>query len=214
MRLVFVRHAETRANAEQRFQGRAPPPAFGLSPTGWGQAEALRGRFEAEGFAPTHFYHSPLQRCVDTASVLARLWEVRPEPWDDLQEIDVGIVEGLTWDEAVRKFPGVDLGEMSSVGIPGAEPLRSRRERAERVVQMVLRDHDDGAVVLMVSHGGILRHIVPALLGAKRCWAIDIGNTAVFDFSVDSTRWDEGGDAMLNPELWRIERFNDVNHLI
>ena len=137
MRLVFVRHAQTHANAEHRFQGQAAPPAFGLSPAGWQQAEALRGRFESEGFRPTHFYCSPLQRCLDTASVLAGLWELEPVAWDDLQEIDVGIVQGLTWDEAVRKFPGVDLGEMSSVGIPGAEPLRARRARAERVVRMV-----------------------------------------------------------------------------
>ena len=66
----------------------------------------------------------------------------------------------------------------------------------------------------MVSHGGILRHIIPALLGTPRSWAIDIGNTAVFDFRVDSTHWDEEGDALLNPELWRIERFNDTSHLI
>ena len=214
MRLVFVRHAETRANAERRFQGQAAPPAFGLSPAGWEQAEALRRRFESEGFAPTHFYHSPLQRCVDTASVLAGSWEVEPEPWDDLQEIDVGVVQGLTWDEAKRKYPDVDLGEMSSVDVPGAEPLRSRRERAERVVEKALRDHDDDAVVLVVSHGGILRHVVPALLGAPRSWAIDIGNTAVFDFRVDAARWDEGGEALLNPELWRIESFNDASHLI
>ena len=214
MRLVFVRHAETRANAENRFQGQAPPPAFGLSPAGWEQAAALKRRFESEGFAPTHFYCSPLQRCLDTASVLAGLWQVGPVAWDDLQEIDVGIVQGLTLDEAKQKYPGVDLGERGISSIPGAEPSRSRRERSERVVRTVLRDHDDDAVVLMVSHGGILRHIIPALLGTQRCWAIDIGNTAVFGFEVASTRWDEGGNALHNPELWRIESFNDTSHLI
>ena len=214
MRLVFVRHAETRANAENRFQGQTPPPAFGLSPTGWEQAGALKRRFECEGFAPTHFYCSPLQRCLDTASVLAGLWAVEPTSWDDLQEIDVGIVGGLTLDEAKRKYPGVDLGEGGTSSIPGAEPLRSRKERAERVVRTVLRDHDDDAVVLMVSHGGILRHIIPALLGTTRNWGIDIGNTAVFDFEIDSTRWDEGGDALLDPDLWHIKRFNDASHLI
>ena len=151
---------------------------------------------------------------MDTASVLAGLWQVAPVAWDDLQEIDVGIVQGLTLDEAKRKYPGVDLGDSGTSRIPGAEPLRSRRERSERVVRTVLRDHDDDAVVLMVSHGGILRHIIPALLGTQKCWAIDIGNTAVFGFEVASTRWDESGDALLDPELWRIDRFNDASHLI
>jgi broad specificity phosphatase PhoE len=214
VRLVFVRHAETRANAENRFQGQAPPPAFGLSPAGWEQAAALKKRFESEGFTPTHFYCSPLQRCLDTASVLAGLWQVEPVAWDDLQEIDVGIVQGLTWDEAKRKYPNIDLGERGTISVPGAELLQTRKERAERVVRTVLRNHDDDAVVLMVSHGGILIHIIAALLGSPRCWEIDIGNTAVFDFQVDSTRWDESGDALLNPELWRIDRFNDASHLI
>ncbi len=213
MRLVFVRHAETYANVEYRFQGQTPPPAFGLSPTGWEQAAALRGRFDSEGFAPTNFYCSPLQRCLDTASAMAGLWAVEPVKWDDLMEIGMGIVEGLTLDEARRQYPGLDLEERGTSSIPGAEPLRERRERGERVVQTVLRDHDDDAVVLMVSHGGILKHVLSALLGTPRYWGIDVGNTAIFDFQIDSTRWGEGGGALMNSRLWRINRFNDASHL-
>ena len=59
MRLVFVRHGQTYANAEERLQGRDDTE---LSPTGRAQAEKLSRRFEEEEFSPTHVYSSPLRR--------------------------------------------------------------------------------------------------------------------------------------------------------
>ncbi len=214
MRLIFVRHAESIGNAEGRYQGHTE---FDLSETGVAQAERLRDRFVDEDLAPTHAYSSPTIRTSETARIVMEPWPVETAVIDDLIEVDVGAVSGLTGEEFVAKFPA--MGEWKSSAaqvaqIPGAERLAARRARAARVVRQLVSGHDDSDVVLAFSHGGILSHIVAELLGATRSWSLGAGNTAIFDFSVDLGRWsDEGLDTLYTTTLWQINRFSDTTHL-
>lgn len=213
MRLIFVRHAETTANAEGRFQGHAD---FSLSARGQAQAQLLQSRFLVEGLTPTHLYSSPLKRCAETAEIIASSWPA-VQYWEDLQEHDVGVLSGLTWDEAVVKYPQIDRELEESrqfAGIEGAEPLQDRRDRGRRVAEGLLDRHSDGDVVVAVSHGGILQHILSGLLGADRVWGLSISNTAVFEFELDPERWSMDGEARLTTTQNRILRFNDAAHLV
>ena len=213
MRLLFVRHAESTANAENRYQGRAD---FPLSDAGRRQARKLADRFHSEGFVPTHVYTSPLSRTSETAAILAAPWGMDVVDVDDLMEYDVGILSGLTVDEVPSRYPELDMErawETGLAGIEGVEPPEARQARARRVVDRAVRGHDDGDTVLMVTHGGILQHILAALLGTDRTWGTHVRNTAVFDFSIDKSRWDVDGGARLVPLHHRINRFNDAAHL-
>ena len=213
MKLVFVRHAETTANAEGRLQGHAD---YELSPAGWDQAAKLHERLEQEGLSPTHAYSSPLKRCAQTADVLSRSWPVDITYWDDLKEYDVGIVSGMTWDEIAVRHPHIDREIEDSrqlAGVEGAEPLADRRARGQRVVDALLGRHADGDVVVVVTHGGILQQILAALMGTDRTWGMSIHNTAVYDFDIDLERWGRDGDGLLSTAFWRINRFNDASHL-
>jgi broad specificity phosphatase PhoE len=212
MRLIFVRHAETTANAEGRFQGHAD---YSLSARGQAQAQLLQSRFLVEGLSPTHLYSSPLKRCAETAEIIASSWPP-VEYWADLQEHDVGVLSGLTWDEAVARYPEIDRDLEESrqfAGIEGAEPLQDRRERGRRVAEGLLARHSGGDVVVAVSHGGILQHILSGLLGADRVWGLSISNTAVFEFELDPSRWSMDGETRLTTAQNRILRFNDAAHL-
>ena len=196
MRIVFVRHAETAANAEGRLQGHAE---FDLSDIGRAQAEKLYERFQKEGFQPTHVYSSP--------SITH---------WNDLKEYDVGIFSGLTWDEIADKFPNVSQEFHNSKDwdfVEGAETLRERSVRAQRVVDMTIKRHTDDDVVLLFTHGGIVQYMLAALMGTDRIWGTPVGNTAVFDFTLDRERWTQGDDGLLNNLYWRIACFNDSSHL-
>ena len=213
MRLLFVRHAESTANAESRYQGRAD---FPLSDVGRRQARKLADRFRREGFEPTHVYTSPLSRTSETAAILADQWGRDVVDVDDLMEYDVGILSGLTADEVHARYPELDMErawETGLAGIEGVEPPEAREARARRVVDRAVCGHDDGDTVLMVTHGGILQHILAALLGTDRTWGTHVRNTAVFDFSIDKSRWDVDGGARLVPLHHRINRFNDASHL-
>ncbi len=217
MKLVFVRHGETLANAEGRIQSQVPPPAFGLSPAGRQQAEELRERFERDGFKPTHLYCSPLRRTRETAEILARSWELKAAYWDDLMEHGLGVASGLTVDEIRERYPEIDVGREEArgfSGVEGAESLAARRERGQRAVGSALRLHGKDDVVLMVCHGGIIQQTVAALMQSRRVWSVPVENTAVFEFAFDADAWDSDEDALLdNYRLWRIIRFNDASHL-
>lgn len=213
LRIVLIRHGETTANAEGRMQGHAD---FPLSEVGRAQAERLRERLEAEGFQPTHAYTSPLLRTSQTAEVLATSWQAPVNPWEDLIEFDVGSVEGMTHEEAALSLPGVDLSSgwtPEIIALTRGEPLMARRQRGHRVAKALVGRHGAGDVVAAVTHGGIVAHVIAGLLGMDRTWGQTIGNTAVFEFVLDTERWSQDGDSLANTQVCRIVRFNDASHL-
>ena len=213
MRLIFIRHGETTANAEGRLQGHAD---YDLSDSGRSQAESLYRRFQAEDFQPTHIYSSPLRRTADTTRIVARSWSPPITFLDDLKEHDVGVLSGLTWAEAAEKYPEqVAEFQRSRIWdvIEGAETVDQQRARAQRVIEKVIGSHTNVDVVMMFSHGGILQRIVAEVMGTNRTWRVPIRNTAVFDFTLDLDQWSLDGDSLLNSNLWQINRFNDASHL-
>ena len=214
MRLIFVRHAESAANAAGRWQGHDDPE---LSPTGRLQAEKLADRFEEEGFRPTLVVTSPLKRAAQTTEILANNWTAPMHIWDDLKEHGVGVFTGLTDDEIKARYPEV-ASEFERTRrwdlVEGAEPVDQRRARSERVVDRVLRDYRNEDELLLVTHGGILQHILAALLRSEHTWGISASNTAVFDFTVDLERVHLDGDSLSNTSICRIDRFNDASHLL
>ncbi len=213
MNLILIRHAESTANSEGRWQGRADYP---LSEAGRSQAGHLLARLEREEYTPTHIYSSPLSRVLETAQIASSNWELPIEQWDDLMEHDVGAFSGLTWAELEERFSETlrEFNETRNFDvIEGAETLGEIRARARRVVDRLVRLHENEHRVLVFSHGGILTWVIAQLLGADRLWGISVRNTAIFEFSVDVDKWHMDGHIRTANNLWRIERFNDARHL-
>jgi len=212
MQLVFVRHAQSVANAERRIQGHAD---YALSDQGRTQAASLHRRFEQEGFSPTHLYSSPLKRCAQTAEIATG--DGVPEYWDDLIEHDMGKLSTLSIDEADAKYPDLVWSRPSDPAI-GIEPPATRRVRAARVLARLVSDHGNDDIVLSVSHGGILQSIMAEILGTERTWGVAVHNTAIFDLSLDKDLWSLDGseslDDALDTTLWRINRYNDAAHIV
>jgi broad specificity phosphatase PhoE len=122
----------------------------------------------------------------------------------------------MTWDEIDAKYPelGPELRRSRNWDIvEGAERLRDRRSRGERAVRQLLHRHTGSDVVLVFTHGGIMQHILAALLGTHRTWGVSVDNTGVFEFTLDMERWAQDGDILHSPFWWRIARFNDCSHL-
>ena len=213
MNLRIIRHAESTANSEERWQGRAD---FPLSEAGRRQADRLRSRLEREGYTPTHIYSSPLSRALETARTVASNWSCPIESWDDLVESDVGVFTGLTHAEVEERFPEVARNFAATRDldlVDSAETHVERTARAQRVVDRLIHDHGNADRVLVFTHGGIMTHVVAQLLNTERLWFLDIRNTAIFEFSIDVDAWHVQGQARTNINLWRIVRFNDASHL-
>ena len=213
MNLIFVRHGESVGNAARRWQGHANAA---LSDLGREQARKLRERFAAVGYKPTHIYASPQSRAFDTAAIASEHWNLPITAWDDLMEVDVGVISGLTWDEFALRFPetaAVFAKNRNWDEIPFAEKMSDRSERARRALDRLIADHTNDDRVAVFAHGGIISHLFAELMGSKRLWSVHAENTAVYEFNVDVDLWDQDGTALNVSNLWRIVRFNDTSHL-
>lgn len=177
----------------------------------------LHQRFVSEGFEPTHIYSSPQSRAAQTADIVSSAWDRPITHWNDLMELDMGVFSGLTWAEITEKHPDMASAFHQNRDwdvVDGAETSLERRARGRRVVDSILSRHANDDVVIMFTHGGIMGHVLAALMGTDRTWGLGVQNTALFDMSVDVERWWSKDHATYhNTELWRVNRFNDSSHL-
>jgi broad specificity phosphatase PhoE/CTP:molybdopterin cytidylyltransferase MocA len=161
LRVYLVRHAEPEGPGGRRYVGRADPP---LSRQGEEQARLLAGRLMAMtgGACFDAVFSSDLQRCLRTAEIATEACgtPVQALPW--LREIDVGLWEGLTWEEARQRYPAEsDEREQDVTGVPFPEGESFTDVRA-RVVPHFERLVEESMAaghrrVLVVAHKGVNR---------------------------------------------------------
>jgi broad specificity phosphatase PhoE len=128
--------------------------------------------------------------------------EVRVE--DDLTEIDHGAWNGLSRSEVEKRYGLLLqrwLASPSRVRMPGGESLGDVAQRAGKVVSRILKEHQQGTVVIC-SHDAVLKVIIASAIGMDldRFWAmgIDNGSISIIEF----------GD-----RLPRLVSLNDTCHL-
>jgi broad specificity phosphatase PhoE len=165
--LLLLRHAESTWNAVRRWQGHGDPP---LSEAGLAQAEQAAARLAHEGVE--RLVASDLVRAATTARIVgARLrLEVELEPgW---RERDVGRWSGLTRGEIRERFPDeyarYRAGDLD-VRPGGGESGREFLARIRAAAGAIARAHP-GRRVLVVTHRGAIRALVPELRAANAEW--------------------------------------------
>jgi broad specificity phosphatase PhoE len=160
--IYLVRHGETDANRELRWQGHRDTE---LNEVGRAQAEAVADALEALPFAA--IYASDLARARDTAAPLAaRLGlELRIRP--ALREIDVGSWEGKTLAEVSAEDPEAAAAHAAG-GAPwtGGETYEELYARTVEALRGIGRELPAGDVAAAFAHGGTVRAAVAAALGA------------------------------------------------
>lgn len=169
--VMLVRHPQTVANAEGRYMGRGDSP---LTPEGELQVRWLT-RVVA-GWEPEAAYTSPIGRARNAARAITPA-NVALEVADDLQEIDFGRAEGYTFAELGEL--GIRLDYTSGGPIaPDGEPADAFRARVARVAAAI---EADGRRLLVVTHGGLLRHLVTQWLDLPfmSAWRLGVPNAAV-----------------------------------
>jgi probable phosphoglycerate mutase len=197
--LVLVRHGETAWNVESRIQGHTD---VALNALGEAQAAAVGIRLIGERFDAV--YSSDLARAYYTARPAV------PDPDRAivkdrrLRERHLGVLQGLTTQEAVNRQPAAWKAFKSrdpDAVLEGGESLGEFFRRVVGFVQDMLGRHAGGRV-LAVTHGGVLdaayRHALGKSLSAARDFPL-------YNASVNVLRHDDRG--------WRIESWGDVSHL-
>jgi broad specificity phosphatase PhoE len=161
-RLYLVRHGATQLTAEDRFSGAAN---VYLSEEGRHQAEHLAGRLADDNISA--IFTSPLDRTMETASILAKPHSLSPVTNDGLREISHGHWEGLTRKEVEERFPeeySAWEADPFTFAPQGGESGISVLARALPVIREIVVNHQDKNV-LVVSHKATLRLVLSSLLG-------------------------------------------------
>ncbi|RPH59878.1 MAG: histidine phosphatase family protein [Chloroflexi bacterium] len=199
-RLYLVRHGATQLSAEDRFAGSVDVK---LSEEGREQARHLAERLADDHI--TTVYCSPMDRTVETASLVVRPHGLTPVAYDGLREISHGRWEGLTRKEVESRFPeeyAAWEADPFTFAPEGGESGISVLARALPVIREIVVKHADQNV-LVVSHKATLRLLISSLLG--------------FDARGYRDRLDQA-PACLNildfrdPVRARLMLFNDISH--
>ena len=200
VRLYLVRHGQTIANAERRFQGHKD---FPLSEIGEEQARRVANRLA--NITLDCIYSSDLGRAITTAEVVAANHGIEVQQNKLFREYSWGVFDGLTLADAEDRYPHVmkkNVEDWGMVDIPEKEVYSEFLVRAENALQLLI-DRHMGKQVLVVSHGRFLNAFMTKILRMKEetIWAFAFVNTAITIIDVTHSR---------SP---KVRLFNDTNHL-
>ncbi len=153
-KLYLIRHGETIWNANGRWQGMMD---IDLNEIGIQQAEALGELLKPHPIKA--IYASDLKRARITAEKIAQHkgLDVHTDP--RLRELNLGILQGLTYEEIKAAHPEEFQSLTTSfldAKMPQGESRREMQHRAHQAVMDILK-HEHSEEIAIVSHGGTIR---------------------------------------------------------
>lgn len=197
--LLLVRHGENDFIRAKRLAGRSP--GVHLNETGREQARRLAQRLA--GWPITAVYSSPLERCYETALLLAEPFGLPVACRDGLLESDYGEWQGRVIDELMEtELWKVVQTAPSLVRFPGGGTLRDMQHGAIETLHEIVAAHPD-QIVLVCSHADPIRAALFAFMGAPLdlFQRLEIGPA-----SVSIVRFGRHG-----PRVLRINDTGDLN---
>lgn len=202
-KLFLIRHGQSAGNAEGRFGGHSATP---LSELGFEQA-----RVTAEALAKENIhaiYSSDLLRAVQTAEPLSKLTGIPIVTKPEFRERNVGVLEGLTFDESKQEYPN-DYYALVNRNvhhvITKGESYSNLLERIKGELRDIIRKHR-GHRIAIFTHTGALCFMTLHLLGAihrgtKQTPWIVTSNCGINRFEIRG------------PRNIRVLALNDTRHL-
>ncbi|MGW4530284.1 histidine phosphatase family protein [Nocardia sp. NPDC004340] len=193
-KLILVRHGETEGNVGKILDTRLP----GLPLTERGVTQAKN--FGANLIAPPQqLFSSQALRARQTGGYIESATGVALNVLDDLQEVQLGDLEGQTSRDAHLAFQKVyhawHFGDLS-VRIPGGE---SGEDVLARYLPALRRLRDDyltqpgAGDIIVVSHGAAMRLVSRELTGVPRLFAANnhLDNTETIELQpFEDDRWE------------------------
>ena len=184
--VILARHGRTAANASGVLAGRTR--GVHLDDLGREQARAAAARLE--GLSLAAVVTSPLERCRETAQLLAP--GVRAAVERDLTECDYGSWTGQELKHLAKdKLWKVVQAQPSAARFPGGESLQEMSARAVAALRdrdaRVEDEHGPHAVWVAVSHGDVIKALLADALGlhldAFQRIVVDPGSLSVISYT-------------------------------
>lgn len=150
MRIYFARHGETDWNVQKRIQGGTD---IELNEIGIQQARNLGEKIAMEHLGIEKIYSSKLKRAYKTASVIGDRIDTEVVVMDGLEEIHLGLWEGMRWSEVEEKYPEEYRKWYENRRYhkpPQGESYQELMERVMSAIHLILKKEHQS--VLVVTH--------------------------------------------------------------
>ena len=201
--VVLIRHGQSQGNAEQRFGGHTLTP---LSELGRRQAEATARALAGEDFRV--IFSSDLPRAIETARALSASSALELQPTEAFRERSVGVMAGLTFEEAAEKHPeeyqALLRRDFEHV-LLGGESYRQTLERAAEKLDEAIEQYRGGQIAIF-THAGTICILALHLMGALS--APDLKPVWIASANCGISRFELHTDGFV-----RVIAINDTRHL-
>jgi probable phosphoglycerate mutase len=202
--VLLIRHGQSRGNAEGRFGGHTATP---LSQRGIEQARATASALAVESI--TAIYSSDLARAMQTASPLSELTHLEINSCDAFRERSVGVMEGLTFEEAAEQHPdqyAALLHRDFEHVLTGGESYRQLLDRSRHKLDEIVSTNNGGNIAVF-SHTGTICILALHLMGALD--APELKPVWLSSANCGISRFDLREDGFI-----RVLALNDTRHLV
>ena len=165
MKFYFARHGQTDWNTLRKVQGTTDIP---LNENGIRQAYQLCDYLKENSISFTKIYSSYQTRAVQTAEIAAEQFNTGYETVKGLEEMNLGLVEGHTWDEILsmyaEEFELWQADRRYSTS-PGGESYQMVLERVFQALDYILEQNDAASEgnVLIITHGAVIMTLLAVL---------------------------------------------------
>ena len=162
LRLMLIRHGEPEQRAKGTCYGRLD---IGLSDMGRTQIRAKMGLIG--NLSAVALYTSPLKRAAETAAIAGASLGLQPIIRHELQEINFGRLEGLTYSEIEKLYPEefrLWMEHPTEIKFPGGESFAEVKARVLSFKEFLFNTHDRQTVIL-VSHASTNRIMLADTMG-------------------------------------------------
>jgi len=160
--IYLIRHGRTTLNAQGRFRGRQDPPLDAV-----GRDQASSAAKLLSGIRLAVVYSSPLTRAVQTAETVGASCELDVVIEPELIDLDYGMWEGLTEEEAELVGPSeleVFKKDLPAAIAPKGETLAGVERRVMEALLAIGQRHT-GQATAAVSHDVPIMLVVAKLSG-------------------------------------------------
>jgi broad specificity phosphatase PhoE len=169
-RVFLVEAGPTPWDVEQRISGAVSLPLTAEA------IDAVRHLVDSLGNDIAAVYrHAGDEACDETAKIIAKKFNLRPRDNPDLQEVNLGLWQGLTQDELRSRFTkAFDQWEENPLTVtpPDGEPLTEAIDRISDALKRILRRNKDLQVAIALRPmslqicAGVLQGETPQAISA------------------------------------------------
>ncbi|WP_019241979.1 MULTISPECIES: histidine phosphatase family protein [Bacillus] len=167
--LILIRHGMTAFNRQKKYMGYTDEPILADSLLDYKKLRAIFIQKKMD-----KIFSSDLLRCQQTAHFLFGEQEICCDP--RLREIHFGDWEGKTY-EQLKNSPDYCywLSNWQTASIPNGEcGIDFKNRIIQFMLEKVLLNEHFGKSIAIVSHGGVIRHIVSSLCTDIDYWDVKV----------------------------------------